>query len=119
MNLSAVLTYIAALSVATERLTEFAKRIPGVSSILSKRGTKPLTPREEDLRVMAVHLLSTVIAMVICKCFASDLPQVGQGTAPEATWSLCLGYGLLASGGSSFWNSALDTFRGVKQKMGQ
>jgi len=31
-------------------------------------------------------------------------------------WSFL--FGLLASGGSGFWNSALDTFRGVKAKMG-
>jgi drug/metabolite transporter (DMT)-like permease len=114
MNWSAALTYVAGLSVATERVTELLKRIPYLSNLLSKRRDGTL----EDIRVMAVQLLATLIGMVICHSFPTALPNVDQGSGNNVSWAVCLGYGLLASGGSGFWNSALDTFRGVKQKMG-
>lgn len=114
MNLSSFLTYLAALSVATERVTEFLKRIPGLSDLLSTRrqGTS------EDLRVLAVNLLSAFVGMFLCHAFPGALQSAGIGDGKDASWFLCFGFGLLASGGSSFWNSALDTLRGVKQKLG-
>ena len=114
MNISTFLTYIAALSVATERVVEFIKRIPWLSSLLS-------TPRQgsgEDMRVIAVNLLAVVVGMVLCHSFPGGLQSSALGDSKDASWLLCLGCGLLASGGSSFWNSALDTLRGVKQKLG-
>jgi len=114
MNVGDLLTYVAALSVATERVTELLKRIPGLSNLLSERRQGKL----EDIRVMAVHILAILIGMILCYCFRTALPRMGQNSGGNASWAVCLGYGLLASGGSSFWNSALDTFRGVKQKMG-
>ena len=114
MSLTSFLTYVAALSVATERVTEFLKRIPWLSDLLSKRkeGTN------EDLRVLAVNLLAIVVGTLLCHAFPEALQTAGIGDGKEVSWFLCLGFGLLASGGSGFWNSALDTFRGVKQKLG-
>lgn len=114
MNLSSFLTYIAALSMATERVTEFLKRIPWLSSLLStpKQGTS------EDLRVIAVNLLAALVGTVLCHAFPAALQSAGTGDGKEPSWFLCFGLGLLASGGSGFWNSALDTLRGVKQKLG-
>jgi hypothetical protein len=110
MDISALLTYVAALSVATERVTEFIKRIPWISSLLSTRRQGTL----EDVRVMAVNLLAVVIGMILCRCFPGTLQKAGLSDG----WLVCFGCGLLVSGGSSFWNSALDTLRGVKQKVG-
>jgi hypothetical protein len=115
MNISNLLTYVAALSIATERVTELIKRIPWLSSFLSTRQT---IKTREDVRVMAVHVLAIVIGMIICYYFPSALANVDPGAGNHPSLAMCFGYGLLASGGSSFWNSALDTFRGVKQKMG-
>jgi hypothetical protein len=115
MPVASLLSYVAALSVATERVTELFKRIPLISSALS-------TPRKgemEDLRVIAVHLVAIIVGMVICHSFPGFLPKVDQNAGSDPSLGLCLGYGLLASGGSSFWNSALDTFRGVKKSMGE
>ena len=114
MNISSFLTYIAALSVATERVTEFTKRIPWISNLLSARRQGSA----EDVRVIAVNLLAVVVGMVLCHSFPGGLQSAGLGDGKDASWLLCFGCGLLASGGSSFWNSALDTLRGVKQKVG-
>ncbi len=60
MDLSGSLTYVGALSVATERVTEFLKRFPGVSILLSTKRTGAM----EDVRVMCVHVLAVGVAMV-------------------------------------------------------
>lgn len=112
---ASLLSYVAALSVATERVTELLKRIPGLSIVLST----PKPPgAKEDLRVIGVHLVAIIVGAIICHSFPDFLPKVGQSAGSDPSLGLCFGYGLLASGGSSFWNSALDTFRSVKKTMG-
>ena len=113
LDVSGALSYVAALSVATERVTEFIKRVPFISSFLSAK----TTGAKEDIRVICVHALAVAIAMVLCFYFPELAPKM-DGAQATPTFGLCFIYGLLASGGSSFWNSALDTFRGVKTKMG-
>ena len=116
MDLNSMMTYVAALSVSTERVTEFVKRFPAFSSFLSteKTGTA------EDVRILCVHLLAVAIGGVICGVFPKSLVPAGI-VLPTDLWNkagYCLIFGILASGGSSFWNSALDTLRNVKTKMG-
>ena len=116
MDLNSMVTYVAALSVSTERMTEFVKRVPVFSSFLSaeKTGT------QEDVRIICVHVLAIIIGGVICGIFPKTLvPSVI--TLPTEFWdkaAYCFLFGILASGGSAFWNSALDTLRNVKTKMG-
>ena len=119
MDLSGLMTFVATLSVATERVTEFIKRVPKISDYLSAN----LPPgRQEDVRVIVVHLLATIIGTTVCYFFPQLAPSaLVQKTAAGASYlqfQWCILFGLLASGGSAFWNSALDTFRGVKTKMG-
>jgi hypothetical protein len=115
LSLSNLLTAMVALSVATERVTEFTKNLPGFGGLLSRprdQGTW-----QERLRVISVHALAFVVATLLCNAF----PQVMQGMLGSGSghlgWSDCALYGLLASGGSGFWNSALDTFRNVKKSL--
>ena len=119
MDISTPVTFVATLSVATERVTEFIKRIPGISGYLSAN----LPPgKQEDVRVIVVHLLATIIGATVCYLFPQLAPaevvQKAANGAPYLELHWCVLFGLLASGGSAFWNSALDTFRGVKNKMG-
>jgi len=115
MDLNGMVTYVATLSVSTERVTEFIKRLPVFSTFLftQKAGT------QEDVRILCVHLLAVVIGGIICGFFPKTLVPTGI-TFPTEFWdkaAYCLLFGILASGGSSFWNSALDTLRNVKTKM--
>ena len=67
----------------------------------------------------AVHLLAIVVGGVICGIFPKTLVPTGI-TFPTEFWdkaAYCFLFGILASGGSSFWNSALDTLRNVKTTM--
>lgn len=115
MDLNSMVTYVAALSVSTERVTEFVKRVPVFSSFLSaeKTGT------QEDVRIICVHVLAIIIGGVICGIFPETLVPSGIAL-PTEFWdkaAYCFLFGILASGGSAFWNSALDTLRNVKTSM--
>lgn len=118
MDLTTSLTFVATLSVATERVTEFIKRIPKISGYLSAN----LPPgRQEDIRVIVVHLLATTIGTTVSYFFPQLAPsdlltKTAHGSVLQFQW--CVLFGLMASGGAAFWNSALDTFYGVKSKMG-
>ena len=100
MDLSGMMTYVAALSVSTERITEFIKRFPKASDYLSTK--------------------TTGVREVLCWFFPTQLAPTGIVIPVEFAdrFGWCLLFGVLASGGSSFWNSALDTFHGVKTKLG-
>ena len=116
MDLNGMVTYVAALSVSTERVTEFIKRFPAFSNFLSTQRTGT----QEDVRILCVHVLAVVVGGVICGFFPKTLVPAGI-TFPTQFWdkaAYCLLFGILASGGSSFWNCALVTLRNVKTKMG-
>jgi hypothetical protein len=84
-----LLSYVAALSVATERVTEFFKRIPLISSALSTSGKGEM----EDFGVIAVHLVVIIGGMVICHFFLGFPPKVDQNAGSDSSVGLCLGYG--------------------------
>jgi hypothetical protein len=109
-NISNVVGFVAGLAVATERVTEFIKNLPGVSAFLS---TPQKTRTVEDMRVAAVHVLAAVVGALICWQMP---PEFMHGLNPRLpqTWATYAFFGVLASGGAGFWNSALDTFRAVK-----
>ena len=109
-----MVTYVAARSVSTERVTEFIKRLPVFSNFLSVE--KP-APRRTC--ILCAHVLAVVVGGVICGFFSKTLFPPESPSPPhfadEAAY--CLLFGILASGGSSFWNSARDTLRNVKTSM--
>ena len=112
MDFNGMMTYVAALSVSTERVTEFIKRLPVFSNYLSAQKTGV----QEDVRIICVHVLAVIIGGVICGLFPKTLVPSGI-TFPTEFWdkaAYCFLFGILASGGSSFWNRALDTLRNVK-----
>lgn len=117
MDFNGMMTYVAALSVSTERVTEFIKRLPAFSNYLSAQKTGA----QEDVRIICVHVLAVIKGGAICGLFPKTLVPAGI-TFPTEFWdkaAYCLLFGILASGGSSFWNSALDTLRNVKNQMGK
>lgn len=60
-----MMTYVAALSVSTERVTEFIKRLPAFSNYLSAQKTGA----QEDVRIICVRVLAVIIGGVICGLF--------------------------------------------------
>ena len=95
-DLAALVSLILALSVASERLVEIVK---GVFPFLNNENTNMML---EGWRRAALHALA-VLSGIVTAYMASDYIPVG--TAGPVKEVGVVGLGLLASGGSSFWNS--------------
>ncbi len=94
-NLSIIVALLVALSVASERLVEIIK---GLIPSLDKENTDPI---KEGRRKSCLQLLA-VIAGIVTTLLAS--PAI-EGVIPNLDWISIIALGLLASGGSGFWNS--------------
>ncbi|MBL8699294.1 MAG: hypothetical protein JNK67_13030 [Alphaproteobacteria bacterium] len=96
---------IAAVSIASERLVEIVKTLVGWLD------RKNPNSDMERLRRLALTLLA-MIAGIFTSWLASFVVTIGE---PGKSYALSiLGLGLLASGGSSFWNSVLTYVLKVK-----
>jgi hypothetical protein len=106
-NLNSFVSVLLALSIASERLVELVK---GLVSRLD--GPRP-DPREERLRQWIIHAMS-----VVASCIVVYLAQGQIASALKMPGGLSFGVGLLlailASGGSSFWNSILTWLLSLK-----
>ena len=104
-KITAIITMLLALSIASERLVEIVK---GLIPWLDKQNPDP---KGEGMRRTCLHVLA-VIAGVLTAYLAKDyIPE--DVARPTGSWAI-LGLGLLASGGSSLWNSVLSYLSNVK-----
>jgi hypothetical protein len=104
-KITAIVSIILALSIASERLVEIIK---GLIPWLDKQNPDP---RGEGIRRTCLHILA-VISGVLTVYLAKDyIPE--DVARPTGSWAI-LGLGLLASGGSSLWNSVLSYLTNVK-----
>lgn len=104
-KLAALISLIVALSIASERLVEIVK---GLVPFLDQQKTDP---KVEGRRRSALHVLA-VLSAIFTTWLAHDYIPV-EISQPNMGWSI-LGLGLLASGGSGFWNSILSYVLQVK-----
>lgn len=94
-NISTVVALIIALSVASERLVEITK---GYMPSLSKAKDDPVA---EGKRRSTIQFIAVAAGIITTFLAAPALPE---NTIPD-NWLSKLAIGLLASGGSGFWNS--------------
>lgn len=95
-KLAAFVSLMVALSVATERLVEIIK---GQFSLLNCERPDPVA---EGRRKSALQLLAVVAGVFTAWSASPYLPA--DLARPAESWQI-FGLGLLASGGSGFWNS--------------
>jgi hypothetical protein len=95
-NLSSTVTLLAALSVASERLVEIVK---GFFSFLSTENPDPTLERRRKLALQILALLAGLATALLTK----DTSAV-KALIPDSKLAW-VALGLLASGGSGFWNS--------------
>ena len=105
-HLTAIIGIILVLSIASERLVEMIK---GLSPYLSKQKSDP---KAEGRRRSALQCLA-MLAGVFTALLAKDYITNGLGQ-PSGHWWSIFGLGLLASGGSGFWNSVLTYVSNAK-----
>jgi hypothetical protein len=105
-TLSAVVSLLVVLSIASERLVEIVK---GLSTWLNEERQDP---RQEGWRKAALQFLAVVAGIVTA--FLGQPAIQSAGIQGWDTPTAVLGLGLLASGGSGFWNSILAYMKNVK-----
>ena len=104
-TLIAIVSLILALSVASERLVEIVK---GFIPFLGKPNQDP---QREAIRCSLLQVLAVVSGIVTAYLAKDYIPK----EVPDLLkgWSV-LGLGLLASGGSGFWNAILTYLLKIK-----
>ena len=102
-NLTGLVSLILALSIASERLVEIIKGfVPMLNKAISSSDDK--SRNAEGRRQAYIQILAVVSGIFTAYLSRNYIPQ--EIAAPTETWTV-LGLGLLASGGSGFWNSVL------------
>ncbi len=112
-KLTTLLGFMAALSLATERITETIKGLPGLSRWLAV--DKASRSTAEELRKASIHILAIAVGTILARLTQDQLSaSMGMHYGGFGAYLL---FGAMASGGSGIWNSALDFVREVnKQK---
>jgi hypothetical protein len=105
-NISSIVALLAALSVASERLVEIIK---GMLPFLSQQSADP---NAEGRRQTMLHILA-VLSGMLTAWLASGTAAV-QSVLPDSRLGWIV-IGLLASGGSGFWNSILGYVNKAKE----
>ena len=107
-NISSVVALLGALSIASERLVEITK---GFLPFLSKEATDD--PNKERLRKALLQILA-LLAGLLTAWLTKETSTI-QSLIPD-TKLAWIPLGLLASGGSGFWNS-IQTYLGKAKEL--
>ncbi len=110
-KLTTLLSFLAALSFATERITEMVKGLPILSAWFAvERKPGP----EEEFRKASVQGLALLAGTLVAYLVRDPLAKQFGVTdlSPYTYWV----FGAMASGGSGIWNSALDIVREVNRQ---
>ena len=105
-KLSVLIAVLIALSVASERFVEIIK------SLVPFLNNRNANPTREGWRTAALQILA-VVAGILTALFAS--PYIPEEICKKSNvWGI-FALGLLASGGSGFWNSILTYVGNIKE----
>jgi len=109
-DLIPVVTLLVALSITSERLVEIIK---GIWTWLGTE--KTANTKEEGYRRAILYLLAMVSGFVTAFTTGKSIGWDQLGFPANTHWMVqCLALGLLASGGSGFWNSILSNLVAAK-----
>ena len=97
-KLTTVISLLIALSIASERLVDIIK---GLIPWLNQQRRKPA---QEGWRKAALQILAVIAGIITAWLSSAAIPK---GVGIPDDWTGTFALGLLASGGSGFWNSIL------------
>ncbi|MBV6504993.1 MAG: hypothetical protein ILNGONEN_00549 [Syntrophorhabdaceae bacterium] len=98
--LSTIVALLVTLSVASERLVEIIK---GLLPFLSTETSDATKERVRHLMLQVLAIVAGIATALLARPVLQDVVPDGWNTIPGI-----LALGLLASGGSGFWNSVLE-----------
>lgn len=109
MDVSIFLATMVALSVAVERIVEILKEmlggLPGIRLLFNPARTQA----KENVRCALLHLFSATVGGILAG--VSNINILPKSHHLYLSYALA---GLLSSGGSAFWNHALDIMQAAK-----
>ncbi len=105
-NLSTIVALLVTLSVASERLVEIIK---GLIPFLNTETSDATKERVRHLILQVLAIVAGIATSILARPVLQDIVPDGWNTMPGI-----LALGLLASGGSGFWNSVLEYILKVK-----
>jgi hypothetical protein len=105
-KLTVIVSVLVALSVASERLVEIIK---GLSPILNQEKSDV---KKEGWRRSALQALAVVAGIGTALLAQPAIKDIAPGLSDN--WTGIVALGLLASGGSGFWNAILTYVLSVK-----
>ena len=109
IDISSAVSLIGALSVASERLVEIIKGSPLFTFLRLNEKADP-DSKAERWRQVKIHLLSLTCGIVTAYVARESITNAFPGGHGEV-----LTAGILASGGSSFWNSITGFMASLKK----
>jgi hypothetical protein len=107
-KLTTLVSFLAALSVATERITEIFKSLPLLSKWFA---VEKKDPTLEELRKASVQFVAVLSGTLVTYLAGAQLSQ--QFGVSNMHWYVYWVFGAMASGGSGIWNSVLEIVREV------
>jgi hypothetical protein len=105
MDITSIITLLGAMSLSVERVVEIIK------NILPFLAEKQSSTRKENYRIAALHFIAAFVGGIIAWVAQEQIqPMLSHiFTTPGIIgFSGCCIIGLLASGGSGFWNQCLS-----------
>jgi len=105
-SLSTYVGLLVALSIATERVVEIVK-----AAVPYLREGEATSLKEVHRRAL-LHLVAVISGVLVAYFARPALPPELVGTSPKP--ALLFALGLLASGGSAMWNSALGYVEAIR-----
>ncbi|MFH1648463.1 MAG: hypothetical protein ABIA11_01865 [Patescibacteria group bacterium] len=109
MDISSATAILGVLSLSVERVVEMIKNL---SSWLSQ---KQEDEKMERYRRLTLHAIAAFVGFVIALTASEQIESVLFKTSGQLTISGCIILGLLASGGSGFWNQSLGIVEEIKR----
>jgi hypothetical protein len=107
-----LVSFLAALSIATERITEIVKGLPLLSGWLAVE--RPANSTGEALRKASVQIIALLAGALVT--YLVREPLAAKLQISDIQPYMYVVFGAMASGGSGFWNSALDILREVNRQ---
>jgi len=116
MDITNTIAFLGAMSLSVERIVEIIKNIV---PLLSKEQTEP---KKENYRIAALHLIAAIAGAIIAFVAQEQIQPLLSNifrTPGVIGISGCIIVGLLASGGSGFWNQCLSIVGEIKRSKEQ
>lgn len=109
MDISSAIAILGVLSLSVERVVEMIKNL--IPTLSNKQEDK----KKEGYRRFTLHFLAASVGFVIALVAQEQIESVLFKTQGSLKLGGCVILGLLASGGSGFWNQSLGIVEEIKK----